>query len=130
MAELLIPTDDEAMAVAELSDRMDVHMGTRVPNPLPEEFGRIVSTGGAGRDLVTDSPTLALEGFATTETRARRISAEMIAHLQAAGRAGSLGGAPCYGVRVVALPANLPMPSVPTRYRFTATVTADLRRTT
>ncbi|SJM55234.1 hypothetical protein CZ674_04515 [Agrococcus casei LMG 22410] len=118
------------MAVAELNDRMDVHIGTRVPNPLLEEFGRIVSTGGTSRDLVTDSATLALEGFATTEGRARRISAEMIAHLQAAGRAGSLGGVPCYGVRVVALPANLPMPSVPTRYRFTATVTADLRRTT
>ncbi|WP_086991357.1 hypothetical protein [Agrococcus casei] len=130
MAELLIPTDDEAVAVAELNDRMDVHIGTRVPNPLLEEFGRIVSTGGTSRDLVTDSATLALEGFATTEGRARRISAEMIAHLQAAGRAGSLGGVPCYGVRVVALPANLPMPSVPTRYRFTATVTADLRRTT
>lgn len=129
MAELLIPADDEAAAVTELNARMDVPVGTRIPNPLPQEFGRVVSTGGSGRDLVTDSATLALEGFATTEGRARRISAEMIAHLQAAGRAGSVGGVTCYGVTAVALPANLPMPSVPTRFRFTATVTADLRRT-
>lgn len=130
MAELLVPADDEKAAVTELSARMTEHMGTRIPpNPIPEEFGRVVSTGGSGRDLVTDSATLALEGFALTEDRARRIAAEMIAHLQAAGRAGSLGGIPCYGVTVVALPANLPLPSVPTRFRFTAMVTADLRRT-
>lgn len=129
MGELLVPADDEVAAVDELNARSNVHHGTRIPNPLLEEFGRVVSLGGAGRDLVTDSPTLALEGFATTETRARRICAEMIAHLQAAGRAGSMGGVPCYGVRADSLPANLPMPSVPNRFRFTATVTADLRRT-
>lgn len=130
VAELLIPADDEDAIVQELNARMEVHSGTRVPNPLPEEFGRVVSVGGAARDLVTDSPTLTLEGFATSEGRARRICAEMIAHLQAAGRAGTVGGVPCYGVRAVSLPANLPMPSVPTRFRYTATVSADLRRAT
>jgi len=128
VAELLVPADDEVAAVDELNARMPVPVGTRVPNPKPPEFGRIVATGGAERDLVTDGATLALEGFAETETRARRICAEMIAHLQAAGRAGTVGGVACYGVRAVSLPANLPMPSVPTHYRFTATVSADLRR--
>lgn len=125
---LLIPVDDEVAAVAELNARMDVPFGTRIPNERPAEFGRVISTGGASRDLVTDSPTLTLEGFATSEARAQRICAEMIAHLQAAGRAGYIGDVPCYGVRVNSLPANLPMPSVPDRFRFTASVTADLRR--
>ena len=39
----------------------------------------------------------------------------MIAHLQAAGRAGSVGGVTCYGVRAASLPANLPDPNVPDR---------------
>lgn len=130
MAELLIPSDDELAAVTELRARMPVEIGTKVPRPRPSEFGRVVSVGGTQRDLVTDSPTLTLEGFAETETRARRISAEMIAHLQAAGRAGRVGGIPCYGVRVASLPANLPLPSVPDRQRYTATVSIDLRRAT
>lgn len=128
MAEVLVPADDEVAAVDELNARMPVPMGTRIPRPRPAEFGRVVGTGGAERDLVTDSATLALEGFAETETRARRICAEMIAHLQAAGRAGSVGGVTCYGVRAASLPANLPDPNVPDRFRFSATVSADLRR--
>ncbi|UGS26324.1 hypothetical protein K8F61_17110 [Microbacterium resistens] len=128
MAEVLIPADDEVAVVRELSARMTAQIGTRVPSRRPAEFGRVVSAGGTARDLVTDSFTLALEGFATTETRARRLCAEMIAHLQAAGRAGSVGGVTCYGVRAPSLPANLPMPSVPDRFRFTATVSVDLRR--
>lgn len=128
MVEVLIPPDDEAAVVTELRARLDVPVGTSIPNPRPVEFGRVVSTGGSSRDLVSDSPTLVLEGFAETETRAQRLCAEMIAHLQSAGRAGSVGGITCYGVVVAALPANLPMPSVPDRARYTATVTADLRR--
>lgn len=129
MAELLIPADDEAAVVTELNARMGVRIATRIPAPRPAEFGRVLGTGGGQRDLVTDSPTLTLEGFARSEARARRICAEMVAHLQAAGRAGSVGGVTCYGVRVAGLPQNLPMPSVPDRYRYTATVVADLRRT-
>lgn len=129
MAEVLVPADDEAAVVDELTARLDgVHVGTQIPRPRLDEFVRVVSTGGAERDLVTDSPSLVLEGFATGEGRARQLCALAIAYAQAAGRAGSMGGVTCYGVTVAALPANLPMPSVPDRYRYTATVSVDLRR--
>lgn len=129
VAELLVPADDEVALVDELAARTGLHWGTRIPNPLPEEFGRVVSTGGTERDLVTDSPTLTVEAFALTEGRARRVCAEAVAHLQAAAREGRVGDVVCHAVRAVSLPANLPMPSVPGRFRFTATVSADLRRT-
>lgn len=128
MPEVLVPADDEVALVDELSARLDAHVGTRIPSPRPDEFVRVVSTGGGERDLVSDSPTLVVEGFALSEGRARYLCAAAVAHAQAAGRAGSLGGVTCYGVRVAALPANLPMPTVPDRYRFTATIVADLRR--
>lgn len=125
---VLIPVDAEVAVVDELKARMTVHIGTRIPDPRKAEFGRVVAVGGAGRDLVTDTATLTLEGFARTETRAQRICAEMLAHVQAAAELGVMGDATCYAAAVVGLPANLPMPSVPDRFRFTATVTLDLRR--
>ncbi|QPE04131.1 hypothetical protein IT882_13115 [Microbacterium schleiferi] len=128
MAEVLVPADDEAATVTELAARLSVHVGTRIPRPRGDEFVRVLAVGGIGRDLVTDSPTLVVEGFAIREGRARELCALALAHLQAAGRSGSIGGVTCYGVRVVSLPTNLPMPSVPDMFRFTATVTADLRR--
>ncbi len=128
MAEVLVPADDEVAVVAELNARMDAPAGTRIPLPRPPEFVRVVSAGGVERDLVSDTFTLAVEGFAATETAAQRLCAFAIAYLQSAGRSGILGGITCYGVGVTALPANLPMPSVPDRYRFTATITVSLRR--
>lgn len=130
MAELLIPADEEPAVVDELNDRMSIKWATRLPGTRPKEFGRVVATGGAQRDLVTDEPRVTLEGFAQSETRARRIVAEAIGHLQAAGRDGVVGDVTCYGVTVVGLPANVPLPSVNDRYRFIATVSVSLRRDT
>jgi hypothetical protein len=133
VAEILVPADAEVAAVAELNTRMpdvgfDVNAGTRIPGDGSEEFIRVTAAGGAERDLVTDSPLLFIEGFATNESRAERITAHSVAVLQAAGRAGSLGGIPCYRVRVLSLPANLPLSTLPDRFRFRATVSPELRR--
>lgn len=139
--ELLIPADPEVAALAELSSMLPMHgfpgvttsakrLGTKLPTgtPKPPEFGRVLTTGGPERDLVTDSPTIVLEGYALTEQRARDLCALMVAVVQRAARAGTLGGNPCYGARVASLPGNLPHPQVPTHFRFTATVSVDLRR--
>ncbi|VXC30705.1 conserved hypothetical protein [Microbacterium sp. 8M] len=141
--ELLIPTDAEVAALDELSEALPVHgfpgitkaaqtLGTKIPTSTtkPDEFGRVVGVGGAGRDLVTDSPLLTLEAFAKKEQRARDLCALMVAIIERAARAGTLGGAVIYAARIVGLPANLPHPQVPDRFRFTATVSVDLRRTT
>lgn len=136
MVEYLVTADTEPAVVAEIEarwaalDATPVPMGTRIPTPRPAEFGRVLATGGGERDMVTDEATVVLEGWATSETRAQRICAFMVAAVQAAGRAGKIGDVPCYRVRVASLPANLPMPSIADRFRFTATVSVDLRKVT
>ncbi len=128
MAEVLVPADDEAALVRELTARLEQRVGTSIPIPRPREFLRVLNVGGTGRDLVSDSPMLTIEGFAATEDRARQLCALAVAHAEAAARAGSLGGITCYGLRIVGSPANLPMQSVPDRHRYSATIQTDLRR--
>lgn len=128
MAELLIPADDEVAVGDELRARIGGQVGTAIPNPTPAEFLRVLSVGGIERDLVSDSFRLTVEGFAPTEGRARELCALGVAHAQAAGRAGRMGGVVCYGVRVEGLPGNLPLPTLPRHYRYSATITVDLRR--
>lgn len=141
--ELLIPTDLEVAALEELSSRLPENgfpgvttgaggLGTKLPttSPKPPEFGRLFTTGGVPRDLVTDSPTLSVEGYAVKEQRARDLCAFMIAIIEAAGRAGRLGFATAYQAFAMSLPSNLPHPQVPDRFRFTSLISVDLRRTT
>ncbi|WP_157534307.1 hypothetical protein [Microbacterium sp. Leaf320] len=141
--ELLIPADPEVRALAELSTMLPLHgfpsvttaarsLGTKIPtqNPKPDVFGRLIASGGSGRDIVTDSPTLAIEGYSVKEQQARDLCALMLAIIEAAARAGSLGGATVYRSRTIALPQNLPNPLVPDHFRFTALISVDLRRVT
>ncbi|WP_449865913.1 hypothetical protein [Microbacterium arabinogalactanolyticum] len=141
--EILIPADVEVATLDELSVVLPAHgftgvtkdagrLGTKIPTgtPKPPEFGRVLASGGFSRDLVTDTWTLILEGYATSEQRARDLCALMVGGVGAAARAGALGGIPCYRANTASLPANLPQPNVPTHFRFTATISVDLRRST
>lgn len=138
MSELLIPADPEVAARTELlagfqgTRFASVAVGTKLPtaDPKPPQFVRVTTAGGGERDLVTDRPLLVLDGFAVREQDARDLTALALGLLLRAGRSGELGGVTCYGVAVGGLPANLPHPAVPTHFRFTATASADLRRTT
>lgn len=139
--EILLPADVESAALAELSDMLPAigfpglttaakRLGTRLPtlDPRPDEFGRLFATGGAARDIVTDSPTITVEGYAKREQRARDVCAAMVGIIEAAGRAGELGGVTCYAARAASLPVNLPHPQLPGWFRFTAMISVDLRR--
>lgn len=141
--EILLPADPEVAALTELSTMLPAHgfpavtmaagsLGTKLPtvDPKPAEFGRLFTSGGPPRDLVTDRPTLVVEGYATKEQRARDLCAFMVAIIEAAGRGGTLGGAVCYRAVAVSLPANLPHPQLPGHFRFTAMISVDLRRST
>ena len=137
MAELLVPVDAELAAKRELDASLvgtafaGARVGTKIPaEPKPPHFIRVTAPGGAQRDLVTDEATLVLDAFCVDETEARDLAALAVAIMQRAGRTGVLGGATCFGVSVAGLPANLPNPAVPTHFRYTATVSAALRRTT
>lgn len=136
MSELLIPVDAELAVKRELDASLvggvfaDARVGTKIPGePKPPRFVRVISVGGAQRDLVTDEPRLTVEAFCVDEGDARDLAALCVAVLQRAGRVGTLGGATCFGVSVAGLPANLPHPTVTTHFRYTVTVSAALRRT-
>lgn len=140
MAELLVPADAEVAVIAELSDVLTTRgypgvtlgqstIATKIPtrSPKPARFVRVVGAGGANRDLVTDTHTIAVEGYDEDEQGARDLTALCVAVLEAAARTGTLGGLPCYSA-AGGVPANLPHPDVPTHYRFTSTLTVALRR--
>lgn len=134
MVELLVPADAEVALVAALADVGEsaalgaVHVGTRMPLTLPADFVRVTVTGGVQRDLVTDQHLMLVEAYSTSEGRAQRLCGFALAIAQACGRAGSMGAEVCYGVAVGALPQNLPDPTTPNHFRFTVTISADLRR--
>lgn len=141
MGELPVTPDSEAAVLAELSSVLPLkgwpglttaaqRVGTKIPagNTKPESFVRVLALGGLGRDLVADSPTLVVEGWHKSEGKAFDLCALSVAILEAAGRAGSLGGVTCYGVDVSGLPGNLPHPTVPDRFRYTATLSVHLRK--
>lgn len=124
--QLITPEDHEQAVIDEL-DQLYV-IGTSIPDPKPELFVRVLRTGGTERDLVTDSPTLTYEVFAVRESQAGLAANDILARLQLAGRVGRLGNTVCYGVRVVALPQNYPLPSVPSHKRYVTTIAPDIRR--
>lgn len=135
MPVLLIPADGELAAITALDQGLagtpfaDAPAATQIPDsPKPARFVRVVSAGGSQRDLVTDEATLVVDAFAVDEVDARDLAAYCVAVLQRAGWVGRLGDVVCYGVDVGGIPANLPHPDVPDRYRYTVTATAALRR--
>lgn len=133
VGEVLVGADAELALITELAAQLPTFdftdaVGTRIPKDRPGEFVRVIVTGGVERDLVTDQPSITVEYFAVRESRAERGAAYSLGLLQAAGRAGVLGGAVCYGVAAFGLPVNLPHPQVPDRYRYQFTVSVDLRK--
>ncbi|WIC89436.1 tail terminator [Microbacterium phage BAjuniper] len=122
--QLIVPNDAEQAVIDQLAD-YEVGTGLATDKPL---FARVLAVGGGERDLVTDEPMLTIEVFAKLESTAAQTANLFLALLQAAARAGRLGGVPCYGLRVVSLPQNYPLPSVPTHKRYITTIAPALRR--
>lgn len=95
----------------------------RTPNPRPAEFVKVIGVGGVRRDLVTDVPTLAVEAWAASRSRAAALAQEVRAIIH------SLEGATFAGYTVqdvdeYAGPGDLPDPlSDQSRYSGTYAVT-------
>ncbi|UGL61823.1 tail terminator [Microbacterium phage Franklin22] len=123
--QLIIPNDAEQAIIDELAT---YEVGTSLPETIPPLFVRVLAVGGTQRDLVTDTPTMTLEVFATLESTASETANLLIALLQLAARNGAIGSIPCYGLQVVSLPQNYPLPSVPTHKRYITTIAPALRR--
>lgn len=134
MAETLVPADAEAAVVAELNSRLpalgfSVPVRTTIPGGTkPTSWVRVLAVGGTARDLVGDLVTLVIEGWSTQEVTARQLCASAVAAIEAAGRDGLIGDIPSGLVRTAGFPANLPDPNLTTHRRYSATITAGLRR--
>ena len=134
--EILIPADPEKEVQAELVARYpdvgveSIPIDTKPPtsSPRPAEFIRLRAVGGPRRDITTDAFTVTLEAYATREIRARDLCAFGVALLEAAGRDGMVGAVPCGRVLVVGVPSNLPDPTIPGHFRYSATISVPLRR--
>lgn len=126
MSELLQPVDAEQAVIDELYGYIPI--GTKLPDPKPLDFARVVSAGGNQRNLVSDEHMVVIDVYSRVESNASRMAAQVLARLQLAGRVGRLGNETCYGVDTGSLPQNFPDPSVPGYYRYTMTLVPVLRR--
>ncbi|QOP66603.1 tail terminator [Microbacterium phage Lahqtemish] len=127
MVQVLIPTDAEQAVIDELSPHYAI--GTSIPETKPAVFIRVLAVGGAQLNLVQDEPLITLEAFGLRETQARDALADALARLSAAVQTrGAIGSAPTTQLRVVGLPQNYPLPSVPSHRRYMATIAPAVRR--
>lgn len=110
MSELLAPADPLPAMLDAVKGGTGVPVSSRVPNPRPKAFVRIISTGGSGRtSKVRWSSTFAYEAWAATAPAARDLAYEARAELL--GLEGTVSGdVAFYRVRDVAAPGSLPDP--------------------
>lgn len=136
MAELLLLADAEGAAIRELDDQLpgadeaDIPVVGTIPDPRPAEFIRVIASGGTTRDMVTGRHSITIEGWSERKLRAHHLVALGIAIIERAGRRGLLGGLVCHEPEALALPQNLPYPNVDDRFRYVATISVDLRKST
>lgn len=106
---------------ATFASQLTTH--NKTPNPRPAEFVKVILVGGTRRDPVTDVPTLAVEAWAGSRSRAGALAQEVRAIVH------SLVGATFAGYTVpdvaeFAGPGDLPDPlSDQSRYSATYAVT-------
>ncbi|QJD49826.1 tail terminator [Microbacterium phage AvGardian] len=126
MAQLLLPADVEQAVIDELAGLV---VGTSIPEDKPPLFFRVLATGGGELNLVQDEPLVTVEAFALRETQARDALAEVLARIKLAVQTrGQIGSEDVTSVRLVGLPQNYPLPSLPSHRRYLATIAPAVRR--
>lgn len=106
----------------------ELGVGNRTPNPRPAVFGKVLGVGGTRRDPVTDVPTLAVEAWADSRSRAAALAQELRACLYSLVGA-TVPGFTVQGVEEFAGPADLP-DALSDQNRFTATYAVTIRAET
>lgn len=93
----------------ELADRgyTGLHVGTRIPNPRPAQFVRVLRTGGTQRNVIVDETQLTVECWASSEKAAQDM-AQLARALIVAARGQVLDGTPVYRVVDITGPGSLP----------------------
>lgn len=110
---------------AKLGAGCDV--GTKVPDPRPPRFVRVMRSGGTIDGLVIDRPTMVTEAWSNLESDAANLAHFLRSISLAAGRAGAMGSTTIYDDIVeLAGPQNLPDPRTG-QYRYTFTHEIPMR---
>jgi len=131
MTERIVFGDIEQLVIDHLDTELPaagyaaIPVSTRVPRS-GATFIRVMRSGGAARDLVTDQPTVIVEAWAPTETAAHTLAQTARSILHACQTSGDIAGTACYSVGEFAGPSNLPDPSSK-RIRYTATYSIAVR---
>lgn len=122
MAQAVTFPDIEATLVAHLSTALGVPVTTRVPEPRPAQFVRLLRVGGPRRDLVTDGPMVVFECWAQRPHEAASLGETTRAHVSAMDGT-DVGGVWVRQVQEVGGLQNYPDPLTgDPRYQFTAMV--------
>lgn len=102
--------------VAHLNSALDVPVATRVPDPRPAAFVRVLVTGGAGiQSSVFMSVRYTIEAWASVEQDAYQLADEARSHLI---RVNSLAGHPVDGYAELGPPVDFPDESAMYRYQW------------
>lgn len=117
--------DIEAMAIAYLTEHIDVDIVTSVPNDRPERFVRLWRNGGASMNRIVDRPQLTVEAWspdtvdaAQTANTCRELLLRASSHLPTVRRIYEVSG-----------PYRVDDESTETpRYRFTVALTVRASR--
>jgi len=119
--------DVEAMLAAWMPTVLPVPCSTRIPNPRPSRWVRILRTGGPSEMLVVDQAQITVECWNDNLVGAANDAATVRAHLRALqGR--TVAGVQVLRVREWGGPANLP-DTHSAQPRYTWTVSIDVRGT-
>ena len=115
------------IAIQALDAALSEPVRSRVPNPRPATFVRVIRTGGPRRNIVTDQPTLTVESWASTceaasdlAQRARQALHNLVGT--------QVDGVPIYRVDEASGPADLPDP-LSDQARYSQTFSVALRGT-
>lgn len=129
--ELSIPGDAEQLALDALNagfalipEVSSVPVSTKIKKvssgETESEFVRVWASNLVQETMVTDAPTLTVEGWANTETRAARILALAVAVLKE--QEGAL-----FGVSEIGGVGNNPHPDYPSKFRYSALLEVRVR---
>ena len=131
--EVIVFPDVEGLVLANLNTFYAATTGVTavkaalmVPKTIPSsgEFVKVYRVGGSVNNLVIERATLLVEAYAKTTVRAYRIVSLTVARLLALD---VISGVSIYDPQVFSGPGNLPDPSQPNLYRYTATVSLGVR---
>jgi len=127
MNPVIVFPDVESVVVGWLTDVLPgygitVPVATRVPNPRPSRFVRLVRTGGPRQNLVVDGAQLTVESWDDDPVAAASTAGVVRGVLLAANNVTFPSGDVIYQVREFSGPALLPDVSQQPRYTWTVQV--------